>query len=100
MLFKTFRVCCLIAATWFCLSFIGGFSDSQIEQHSISHVVTEGETLYSIADMYFMKNQNGMCFNEFWYNVMEDNANLTANRRYLQIGDVVTVNYYTVTKNQ
>lgn len=99
MLVKTFKVCCFIAATWFCLSLAGGFSDSQVQRHTITHVVQEGETMYGIADKYFLLNKTRMCFDEFWYNVSKDNQHLTANRRYLQPGDVVTVNYYTV-KNQ
>lgn len=97
---KTIKIVSLVTIAWVCLSFIGGFSDSQVQRHSISHVVREGDTMYGIADTYFELNQNGMCFNEFWYNLLEDNKYLTANRRYLQVGDVVTVNYYTVTKEQ
>lgn len=62
-------------------------------------IVQEGETMYGIADKYFLLNKTRICFDEFWYNVSKDNKHLTANRRYLQPGDVVTVNYYTV-KNQ
>jgi hypothetical protein len=97
---KTIKMVCVITIAWVCLSFIGGFSDSQIQQHSISHVVQKGDTLYDIADHYYLKNENGMSFNEFWYNLCQDNKYLTANRRHLQVGDVVTVNYYTVTKKQ
>lgn len=83
-----------------CYSFLGGFSDSQVEKHTIEHIVGEGETFYSIADLYYLKNRNGMCFNEFWYNLMEDNRHLTANHRWLQVGDRVKVNYYTMTEKQ
>lgn len=93
-----------IAACWLafavvCWSFLGGFSDAEIERHSVKHVVTSGDTLFGIAEKYYWLNQNGMCFNEFYYNVGADNKHLANNRRYLQIGDVVTVNYYTITKN-
>ena len=96
---KELQICVCIIFAWCCLSLVGGFSDSQVQRHTVTHVVQEGETMYGIADKYFLLNKTRICFDEFWYNVSKDNQHLTANRRYLQPGDVVTVNYYTV-KNQ
>lgn len=96
---KVLQICICIIFAWCFLSLVGGFSDSQVQRHTITHIVQEGETMYGIADKYFLLNKTRICFDEFWYNVSKDNKHLTANRRYLQPGDVVTVNYYTV-KNQ
>ena len=96
---RTLKISCLLIVALLMFSFIGGFSDSQVERHQVMHLVVAGDTLYGIADKYYVLNENDICFNEFWYNLCQDNKYLTANRRRLQIGDVVTVNYYTVTKN-
>ncbi len=77
----------------------GGFVDRQtLTQNSLTHTVQSGDTLYGIAERYYPKNEGKMSFAEFYYYVRE--ANPSANRRFLQPGEVVTVNYYTVTKQQ
>lgn len=58
------------------------------------HKVSRGDTLYSIASQHYAKNENGMCFDEFRYNVSEDNKNLQNPKRFLQVGDKVIVRYY------
>ena len=96
---KVLQICICIIFAWCCLSLIGGFSDSQVQRHTITHIVQEGETMYGIADNFFLLKKKRFFFDEFWYNVSKDKNPLPPNRRYLQPGDVVTVNYYTV-KNQ
>lgn len=77
----------------------GGFVDRrEMSVKTIHHVVVPGDTLYGIANKYYEKNEARINFAEFLYDVQQ--ANPSANHQFLQTGDVVTVNYYTATKQQ
>lgn len=77
----------------------GGFVDRQtMNRVSAEYTVQKGDTLYGIAEKFYHKNEGKMSFAEFYYYVRMDNP--SANRRFLQPGEVVTVNYYTVTNKQ
>ena len=63
-------------------------------------VVGQQGTLWSIADSFYDSNEFypivAMCFEEYLYNVKHDakNAQLTANGRVIQAGDIVYVPIY------
>lgn len=77
----------------------GGIVDRrEMSIQTIHHEVVPGDTLYGIASKYYYKNEARINFAEFLYDVQR--ANPSINQRFLQTGDVVTVNYYVATTKQ
>ena len=51
-----------------------------------SHIVKAGDTMYGIANKYYITKDNTECFNEFWHRMMKENGKTS-----IDIGDIVWI---------
>lgn len=77
--------------------FIGG---PKYECSYRSYTVGKGQTLWEIANVNYIEcaSATRMCFEEYLYNMRQENIQLFQNGRMLQPGDSVKVPVYTVVK--
>lgn len=81
----------------FVCGFIGG---PEIKTSYNDYRVSAGETLWEIADANYMACASGakICFEEYLYNLKQENIHLFKNGRMLQPGDPLKIPVYTVVK--
>lgn len=97
---KTAKLMIKLALVIAVAAFCSGYFGKTYQQNTVEYVVKEGDTLWYVAGQYFSKEQKENNFGEFQWRIREDNAELFADGRQLQPGDVITVRYYTVTTKQ
>lgn len=67
----------------------------EYQVNTVEHVVERGDTYWSIAETYYPMEQKE-CFQQFRWQIRESNKQLHADKRFLQPGDVVLVEYNTI----
>lgn len=68
---------------------------TEYEEKYVEYTVKSGDTIWSIAnDHYHLNKNDGICFEEFKFNVAEDNKKFQNRNRFLQVGDNLVIKYY------
>lgn len=65
-----------------------------MEKHSAEYVAQHMDTLDTIAEKWYHKDQRGVCWDEFRSENWKINAHLQNSRRCLQPGDLVRIEWY------
>ena len=63
----------------------------EADKSYVMYTAKSGETLWEIADRHYELTNTGMSFNEYEFNLRQENQNLQNKHRVLQPGDTVRV---------
>ena len=68
---------------------------TDVQEVTVTCVVRPGDTLWNIAEGFYGHGISAEDYNAFQYRISQDNKELFADGRQLQVGDKVKIRYYT-----
>lgn len=68
---------------------------TDVQEVTVTCVVRPGDTLWNIAEGFYGHGISAEDYNAFQYRISQDNKELFAEGRQLQVGDKVKIRYYT-----